>query len=523
MRNFLPFLLLIIGKFAFSQCSVSLSITNASDSSTCNGSITATIIGGTAPYTYTWSPGGNNVNSATLSNLCSGTTYTVTISDNSGCSSSATGNVGISAPCNQIGANISVSPTTGVNVCDGSILASPYGGIAPYYYSIGNGTVAYGSNNPTNLCSGTYTINVGDANGCSFSTTTIVGIDTCSGLSFAFSNVVNTTSPATCDGSASITANGGTAPYSYTWSNGMIGMNATNLCSGVYQVCVTASNGCQVCDSVFISDSSNVCQGFSAYSQTSNATDALTCDGSMTIFASGGTTPYVYSYANAGTSSNATAANLCIGTYTATVVDANGCAATVVGDVASNSGDTLIINGNIFIDSTVVGVDSSAWINNCSIYYDSIINGYISNYSVLATDSILVSWVLGYNNGDSVIVNSVYNMNSGNGTYVLTLLLYCPIKSVPKYLMVSSEFDYQFSSLNENKSESLFVYPNPAENFIQVKGLKSGSSYRITDLSGKEVISGNYEQVINVSNLGHGTYLLLVTDKNQNKVLRFVK
>jgi hypothetical protein len=262
MRNILPFLLLIIGNFAFSQCniSVSLTTTNATDSSSCNGSVTAMPVGGTGPYAYAWSsPGVVTVYSQTITNLCPGITYTVSVSDTSGCSTSATWTVGLNS-CSNFGVTVNNTAATGPNTCNGSILASPYGGTSPYYYSIGNGTVSYGSNNPTNLCPGTYSVNASDANGCSFSTNSTVGIDSCAGLSFTFSNVVNATSPATCDGSASITANGGIAPYSYTWSNGMTVMNATNLCSGVYQVCVTASNGCQVCDSVFISDSSNVCQ-----------------------------------------------------------------------------------------------------------------------------------------------------------------------------------------------------------------------------------------------------------------------
>ncbi len=60
---------------------VSFNVTDESCTGTCDGSITATAGGGNAPYTYSWS---NGMSGATITGLCSGT-YTLTVTDNSGC------------------------------------------------------------------------------------------------------------------------------------------------------------------------------------------------------------------------------------------------------------------------------------------------------------------------------------------------------------------------------------------------------------------------------------------------------
>jgi hypothetical protein len=73
------------------------------------------------------------------------------------------------------------------------------------------------------------------------------------------------------------------------------------------------------------------------------------------------------------------------------------------------------------------------------------------------------------------------------------------------------------------------VYPNPAENILFLKGLVNNSSYRITDVLGREVISATTippespHASINVSGLVKGIYFLQLTDKSEMKTIRFVK
>src|SRR6266566_1640529 len=97
----------------------------------CAGSsttLTATPAGGTAPYTYSWSPGGATGSSITVS-PGSTTTYTVTVTDAHGCTGSGGGTVTVNA-----------KPTVSVNsatICAGSsatLTATPAGGTTPYTY-----------------------------------------------------------------------------------------------------------------------------------------------------------------------------------------------------------------------------------------------------------------------------------------------------------------------------------------------------------------------------------------------------
>jgi hypothetical protein len=139
------------------------------------------------------------------------------------------------------------------------------------------------------------------------------------------------------------------------------------------------------------------------------------------------------------------------------------------------------------------------------------------------TDSVIVDWVLNYINGDSVIISAVYNMNSGNGTYLLTLLVFCPQKSTPKYLIVNSAFDFEYSELIENTSADLFIYPNPSNDKIQINDLPISSKFSIFDLNGKEVLFGEYDHSIDVSTLQQGYYLIKLDIEGRKQVLRFTK
>ncbi len=606
MKKITLILVLLNTYFSFGQCTLSLNlnVNNATDSSLCNGSVVANPSYG--PVTYLWNCNNcSNVFSSSLDGLCSGSNGTVTVTDTMGCTVTANWAIGITA-CSNFGANVQLTNASGANTCDGSILVTPYGGTAPFYYSIDNGSSFFGSNNPTNLCPGPYSINVSDVNGCNFMSTTSIGLDSCAGLVINFSNVINTTTASSCDGSIIVNATGETAPYTYNWSNGITTSNADSLCNGLYSVCVTSSNGCQVCDSISITDTANVCDGFyvnytinnatdslscdgsiivypaggtypysfsynnsaatnndtylnlcvgnymitvvdangcnssimqnvlvsglcstfSATTQMTNTSDSISCDGSMSVIVSGGMAPYSYIFFNSDTTSSSVANNLCVGTYTATIIDANGCTEVVTGNVNSEitiPADTIVLNDNIVIDSSFVGADSSDWINNCSIYYDSIISGYISGFSSLSNDSVIVDWVLSYLNGDSAIVTTNYSLNAGPGTYLLTLLLYCPQKSTPKYLVVNSAFIFQQSSLLESSFESLNLYPNPASDFIFIDGVNFNTNYEIIDLSGKILCRGKYDTKIDISNLSKGTYLVKVSNNNKNAILRFVK
>src|SRR6185436_3195303 len=125
------------------------------------------------------------------------------------------------------------------------------------------------------------------------------------------------------NGTATVTAGGGTSAYSYSWApSGGTGATESNLPAGNYSVTVTDANGCINTTSVTISEPTVL--------QTSTSGTNVDCNGNATgtasVSATGGTTGYTYSWTPSG-GTGATAGNLQGGMYYITVTDANGCTA----------------------------------------------------------------------------------------------------------------------------------------------------------------------------------------------------
>jgi len=146
--------------------------------------------------------------------------------------------------------------------------------------------------------------------------------------------ITPTATPVKCfggsDGSITVSADGGTAPYTVTLNGGapqIISINGgsvifTGLGVGTYNVHVVATGGCTKDNTIDVTQPTVL--GSSISSQT-NVSCHGGSDGSVTVAGSGGTTPYTYSIDGANFQSNGTFSNLSAGNYTVTVKDANGC------------------------------------------------------------------------------------------------------------------------------------------------------------------------------------------------------
>lgn len=143
-------------------------ISNSSDV-TCAGSndgtITVTVVGGQAPFTYDWGPQGSSTsaqNSNTISGLAGGN-YEVTVTDDLGCTYNVTGNV--FEPSQVLFDVDSLFDPTCNGTNNGFIRVTTDGGVSPYTYSWtqipGNNT-----NVASGLSGGTYTLVATDFNGC---------------------------------------------------------------------------------------------------------------------------------------------------------------------------------------------------------------------------------------------------------------------------------------------------------------------------------------------------------------------
>ncbi len=288
---------------------LSLTSENVSCFGGSNGSATATVTGGTTPYSYAWSGGQST---ASISGLSAGT-YTVTVTDFNGCVNIQSVTITQPAALSIAFSNSHVSCNGGSN---GSSTALPAGGTSPYTYAWSDGQT---SQTATGLTAGQYTVTVTDAHGCIHTSTTTITEPLVLNVSLTSENV-------SCfggsNGSATATVTGGTTPYSYAWSGGQSTASISGLSAGTYTVTVTDFNGCINVQSVTITQPAALTVTFTNTNVSCNGDN----NGSSMAVPVGGTSPYSYAWSNGQTSQTAT--GLFAGQYTVTVTDAHGCVTT---------------------------------------------------------------------------------------------------------------------------------------------------------------------------------------------------
>jgi hypothetical protein len=130
---------------------------------------------------------------------------------------------------------------------DGSIIVTASGGVPPFQYSLGGG-LSQTNGAFTGLTTGTYSVDVTDANGCMIFQAVVITEPPALNISVGSTDETS----ALNDGSATAVINGGTPPYTYTWSNGGTTNPQVNLAAGLYTVIVTDANGCIISDTTSV-------------------------------------------------------------------------------------------------------------------------------------------------------------------------------------------------------------------------------------------------------------------------------
>jgi gliding motility-associated-like protein len=302
-----------------SAFSVSItSQTNINCFGTATGDATALATGGAPGYTYSWNTSPVQ-STASASGLTAGS-YTVTASDLNSCT--ATASVTITEP-----SALNLAPDQRTNPScfgnsDGSIFTIASGGTGPYTFTWSPNVSA--ADSAINIAAGTYTVTLTDANSC---TQTLTQTITDPPLLTVNASASTTSICRGLSTTLSAAVAGGTAAYTYSWSNGSVVSSSfvSPLTSTNYTITVTDAMACTAIDSVFITvfqpavinlgNDTSICQG-----------DQITLD------AGAGFSSYLWQNGTTAQTQNVTVADQ----YYVSAVDANGC----------NVKDTIVVNVN---------------------------------------------------------------------------------------------------------------------------------------------------------------------------------
>jgi hypothetical protein len=282
-----------------------------------NGSASIALIGGTAPYTYAWSPRGGT--GATASGLSAGN-YSVTATDANGCTTIRNFTL-VQPPA--LAATVSQTNVLRYGESTGSASITVSGGVGGYTYawSPRGGTEAAA----TGLSADTYTVTVTDANSCTIERSFTLTQPAAPQVSIQADKRV------VCGGSIQLTASSNALNATFNWTGTLStsGSSVTVTSTGVYSVTVTDVNGSTATAAISVTVNA-------LPSPTLVSSGELTCATPTVTLTAGGGTSYAFSPGNSPTGGSNTATVSSPGVYSVTVTDANGCQATAQTEVTQN-------------------------------------------------------------------------------------------------------------------------------------------------------------------------------------------
>ena len=338
------------------------------------GNIDLTITGGTAPYICNWYNSEGvwlNETSENLSGLAAGN-YSVEVVDANNCTESL--DITVSEP-DAFEYTINLTHVLCFGESTGAIGLELSGATPPYTFIWSNGAV---TEDLSDIPAGNYTLSMTDANACTYQIEAEITQPEAPLLSEISIQDVLCYGDKT--GAISVVTTGGTEPYSYEWSNGMVENSLENISAGIYMVTVTDANGCQHYTGGEVEEPE------APLTLESNITDA-SCygaeNGEIVLSLNGGTLPYrvVWDDEEYLINNNVhTLSGLGAGNYHISVLDENNC----------------FVNGGFFVDQPAeVSIVLETGVVSCYGGNDGFANTEISG----GTSPYNYQWSDGSNNG----------------------------------------------------------------------------------------------------------------------------
>jgi gliding motility-associated-like protein len=466
------------------------------------GSISLSVSGAQGNFTVSWTgPDGFSSSNQNLTNLAAGT-YCATVTDDAGCEANAC--ITLTEPL-PVTATLNINDAVCADANNGSITALPSGGVPTYFISW-TGPGSFTASGPTisGLAPGTYCALITDANNC---TSTICGdINEPTAVNVTLdsptTNGVNVACAGASTGSITSTPSGGTGTYTYNWT-GPNGFNSTEqnpagLSAGTYCVVVTDQNGCtaQACITLTEADPIVVDASIFVYPNGFNVSCAGSCDGSLAVSFTGGQEPIDAQWSGpAGFTATGTTLNdLCVGTYTLTTTDGNGCVQVETITITAPPSIVLSLSSPTFGGGTEISCFGAA-------------NGTINTFISGGVPGYTFSW-----SGPGGFTSSVQNPdNLGPGTYTVMVTDATNCTATEQITLNEPE-----TALTATATAATF----PSGTNISCAGSNDGS-ITTTPVGGTPPYSYNWlgpnnfnSTNQNISGLAPGEYVLVVQDAN---------
>jgi len=455
---------------AETACTLSADLEDPTDA-TCgdaNGAASVNIDGAQGTVSILWS---NGQTGSSIENIPSGE-YSVTISDEAGCEVTRSFTI----------MDTDVPETNITNVADancgennGSATAEVSGGLPPYQISWSNGQNAVGVSTleASSLSAGTYIATATDNNGCQDRDTVDISGTDAPTLKVEFQN-------ARCDlnnGAATVSVEGGTAPFNIRWDNGQSGETLENLGPGTYTVTVTDSNECKAQSSITLTSTSS--PDVETFTQDANCDQE---DGVAYVNISGGTPDYNILWNNG--QNGDTLRNVGEGQYTVSVTDANNCRTIDTLSILNLPGPELITASE---NATCGENNGVAWVE---------ITGGTAPFDILWNNS---------ENADTI-------RNLAPDTYSLTVLdaKGCTSKSTVTVSLTdgpSIDLEVQAASCDASNGAATAIVSQGAPPYQVVWSTGNSSTQ-----------SSDFTETLN--ELPEGQYNVVITDQNQCEITR---
>lgn len=506
----------------------------------CNGGSDGELIievsGGSAPYQalIDGTAFSQFSSSFTYDQLAVGS-YTLAVRDANNCLFSYASGFTISEPSVLSGGTVpNAVDCNGDN--SGGITVTAAGGTAPYEYSI-DGMQFQSNNEFSSLAAGSYTVTIRDANDCTLSLSETIAEPAV--LSLSVDNVTNASCSGKADGSITVSAAGGTAPYEYQFGNLAFGSSSifNSMANGNYTLRVRDANGCEAEATASVDNDVNI----SVTAQITNPSCLGESNGEITVSATGGVEPYSYLITGMQNGQvSPTFSGLAAASYLIEVFDNNGCTSEVmvtlidpailgvqatVTDVSCNGGDDgqIVVTASGGTSPYEFSIDGVNFQDNAT--FASLQSG---NYTVTVRDGngceLSEAVVIDEPSQLSLVVTQTgkdFAISASGGTSPYTY------SADGINFQASAEFsnlqpgNYNFTVRDANGCESesqvfevvlgitnpsIAVFPNPTTDVITIEG-GDFDKIELYQLDGRKVLESRERRIV-VSEEKKGLYLL---------------